>query len=274
MQQTFFPNEFLSKYKTFCGNDWTDFFTTIREKQPKSFWVNSNKSNPKEIEAFMQKNKITFKKYPFSYQAYFIDYQKPGDLKVFKEGKISMQEKAAMLPVLALAPTKKDYVLDACASPGMKTIHLSNMSQNVLAVDVNSTRVKSLLHNKEAYGLKNVKVMRTDVRNVKETFDKIMLDAPCSSEGLVRKKREALKGWSNKVVHRKAKIQKELIISCFDKLKENGEMIYATCSFAKEENEDIVNFLLEKREDAQIVPIKFVGIKVRENKLCPNTIRL
>jgi len=274
MQQTFFPHEFLTKYKIFCGNDWTDFFSTIREKQPKSFWVNSNKSNPAEIESFLKKNNITFKKYPFSSQAYFIDYQKPGDLSIFKEGKISMQAKAAMLPVLALAPNKKDYVLDACASPGMKTIQLSNFAENVLAVDVNSTRIKSLLHNKEAYGLKNVKVMRTDVRNVKEKFDKIMLDAPCSSEGLVRKRKEALKGWSQKLVLSKAKAQKNLILTCFDMLKPHGEMVYATCSFAKEENEDIINFLLEKREDAQIVPIKFEGIKVRENKWCPNTIRL
>jgi len=273
MKQTFFPNEFINKYKRFCGSEWPEFFTTLKTKQPKSFWINSKKSNSSEIESFLQKKSIPFKKYPFSNQAYYIDCTRPGDLTIFKKSKISMQEKAAMLPVIALNPNKKDYCLDACAAPGMKTIQLSNLAGKVVAVDVNSTRTKSLLHNKFAYDLQNVNVIRNDVRNIKEKFDKIMLDAPCSSEGLVRKRKEALDDWSQQLVLRKAKAQKDLIISCFDMLKPNGEMVYATCSFAKEENEDIVNFLLEKR-DAEVVPIRLDGIKIRENEWCKNAIRL
>ena len=175
MKQTYFPFEFVSKYKNYCGKEWGDFFSAIKVKQPKSFWINAKKSNPSEIESFLKTKSIPFKKYPFSEYAYFIDYKRPGDLVIFKKGKISMQAKAAMLPVLALNPTKKDYVLDACAAPGMKTIQLSNMAKEVVAVDVNSTRIKSLLHNKFAYDLKNVEIRRNDVRNIKEKFDKIML---------------------------------------------------------------------------------------------------
>jgi tRNA (cytosine49-C5)-methyltransferase len=274
MRTTYFPEEFLSKYKKFCGKEWPEFFKTIGEKQPKSFWVNSHKTNVNEITTFLKKQNIPFEQYPFSKQAFFIDYQKPGDLIIFKTGKISMQEKAAMLPVIALNPSKEDFVLDACAAPGMKTIQLSNMSGQVVAVDVNDLRTKSLLHNKITYNLTNTRVIRNDVRNIKEKFDKIMLDAPCSSEGLVRKRKEALKGWSQKLVNSKAKAQKNMIIECFDMLKPHGEMVYATCSFAKEENEDIVNFLLEKREDAKIMPVKIEGIKIRENKWCKNAVRL
>jgi tRNA (cytosine49-C5)-methyltransferase len=274
MQSTFFPKEFLIKYKRFCGNEWSDFYSAILEKQPKSFWVNSKKATPKEIESFLKKKNIPFKRYPFSKYAYSIDCKKPGDLSIFKEGKISMQAKAAMLPVVVLSPKDKDYVLDACASPGMKTIQLANSAKKVMAVDVNSTRIKSLIHNKDVYGLKNVEVKRTDARNVREEFDKIMLDAPCSSEGLVRKRREALKGWSNKLVIQKSRAQKDLILSCFDMLKPNGEMVYATCSFAKEENEDIITFLLDKRKDAATMPIQIEGIKTRENKWCKNCVRL
>ncbi len=274
MKSTFFPYEFISKYKQFCGGEWPSFFETIKQKQPKSFWINSKKSNPAEIESFLKQKNISFKNYAFSKYAYFIDYTKPGDLSIVKQGKISMQAKAAMLPLIALNPNKKDYVLDACAAPGMKTIQLSNMSQNVLAVDVNSTRIKSLQHNKDVYDLKNVKVARSDARNVKEKFDKIMLDAPCSSEGLVRKRKEALIGWSQKLVIEKSRAQKDLILSCFDMLKPKGEMVYATCSFAQEENEDIINFLLDKREDAKVLPVNFEGIKIRENKICANCVRL
>ena len=274
MQSTFFPPEFITKYKNFCGKEWPAFFSTIKEKQPKSFWINEKKAKPADIESFLKTKNIPFTKYAFSKYAYLIDYKRPGDLNIFKDGKISMQEKAAMLPVIALNPGKRDYVLDACASPGMKTIQLSNMSGKVKAVDVNSTRIKSLLHNKWVYDLKNVEVVRTDARNVKEEFDKIMLDAPCSSEGLVRKRKEALKGWSQKLVLQKSKAQKDLILSCFDMLKTKGEMVYATCSFAKEENEDIVNFLLDKREDAIVVPVRFDGIKIRENPWCEHCVRL
>ena len=102
-----------------------------------------------------------------------------------------------------------------------------------------------------------------------------MLDAPCSSEGLVRKRKEALNGWSQKLVLQKSKAQKDLILSCFDMLKPKGEMVYATCSFAKEENEDIINFLLDKR-DAKIMNVEKLlpRIKIRKNEWCENCVRL
>ena len=85
MQQTFFPREFIEKYKRFCGKEWIAFFDTIKQKQPKSFWVNIKKAKPIEIESFLKKKGIIFKNYPFSRQAFFIDYKKPGDLSIFKD---------------------------------------------------------------------------------------------------------------------------------------------------------------------------------------------
>ena len=274
MKKTFFPEEFIEKYSTLLGNEWNKFLETIKQKQPKSVWINTNKLGASIVHKKLSEKDIVFKKYIFSDQAFEIEMEKPGDLELFKRGKISLQEKAAMLPVIALAPTKDDYVLDACAAPGMKTIQLSNLAGKVLAIDVNSERIKSLIHNKGKYALHNVKVERTDVRNIKEKFDKIVLDAPCSSEGLVRKKRNALKGWSMEIVQRKSELQKELIIHCFDLLKNGGEMVYATCSFAPEENEEVVLHLLKERKDAKIIPVKLAGIKIRENKLCEHCVRL
>lgn len=274
MRKTFFPPQFLAKYKKFCGAEWDDFFGCIQKKQPKAFWVNTNKASVEEVKKSLAAQKVKFGQLPFHEQAFSIDMQKPGDLKEFREGKISIQEKAAMLPVLALAPTKKDYVLDACAAPGAKTIQLSNFAGKVLATDVNSTRIKSLLYNKKVFGLKNVNVARSDARNVGETFDKILLDAPCSSEGLVRKRMDALEGWSQGLVQRKAKVQKGLILSAFDLLKPKGEMVYATCSFAPEENEEVVKLLLDKRKNAEVLPIEFNGIKIRKNGMCENCVRL
>lgn len=274
MKKTYFPTEFIKKYQEFCGKEWDEFFSTIKEKQPKSAHINNKKTGNDEIYKKLAEKDIVFEKYDFSPECFEIKMQKPAELEEFKNGKISMQEKAAMLPVVALRIKEDDLVLDACAAPGMKTIQAANLAKKVVACDVNSERIKSLLHNKAKYGLNNVEVKRSDVRNIKEKFDKIILDAPCSSEGLVRKKRDALKGWSMELVKRKAKLQKELILHCFDLLKESGSIVYATCSFAPEENEEVVNFLLSKRKDANVEKVELNGIKIRENKLCKNCVRL
>ena len=280
-QKTFFPEEFIEKYKAQLGEEWPAFFSCIQRKQPKAFWLNTNKALPKETILSLENHGVNLKQLPFHSQAFSIDYERPGTLREFEFGKISLQEKAAMLPAIVLAPRENDLVLDACAAPGMKTIQLSTLMHDrgkIIACDVNSERIKSLEHNKAKYGLKNVEVKRMDFRNLlpeyKEKFDKILIDAPCSSEGLVRKDREALKGWSTKLVERKAQTQKELLVTAFELLKKGGEIVYATCSFAPEENEEVVLKLLDTNKGAEILKIELPGIKIRENHLCKNCVRL
>jgi 16S rRNA C967 or C1407 C5-methylase (RsmB/RsmF family) len=273
MKKTFFPKEFISKYSLFCRDEWDNFFKIIKTKQPKSFWIN-NKFEINKVLSSLKKQNVYFENYPFSKQAFFTNYARPGELNEFKEGKISIQEKAAMLCAVALNPSKNDVVLDACAAPGMKTIQLSNFSKKVVACEINKSRIKSLFFNKKKYFLDNVSIRNKDVLEENERFDKILLDAPCSSEGLVRKKRDALKNWSEALILRKSKKQRELILHCFDLLKPKGEMIYATCSFSKEENEDVVNFLLKNRPNAILRKVNLKGIKIRQNLLCKNCVRL
>jgi tRNA (cytosine49-C5)-methyltransferase len=274
MKKTFFPEEFIEKYSKFCKSEWKEFFETIRKKQPKSVWINTKKTHPDLIYKKLEEKNIFFKKYSFSEQGFETNLEKPGNLEEFKKGIISLQEKAAMLPVIALKINKYDVVLDACSAPGMKTIQASNFAKKVIAVDVNTERTKSLLHNKGKYALNNVIVKRMDVRNLKDKFDKIILDTPCSSEGLIRKKRGALKNWSQELVERKAIIQKELLSHCFELLKNGGELVYSTCSFSPEENEEVVLHLLKNKKNAIVEKIELEGIKIRENKLCENCVRL
>ena len=281
IKKTFFPDEFLDKYKSLLGDEWAVFFECIQQKQPKSFWLNSNKPNYSETISSLEKQKLKIQKLSFHPSAFSIDYERPGSLKEFENGNISLQEKAAMLPAVILEPCETDLVLDACAAPGMKTIQLSNLMNNkgkIIACDVNSERIKSLEFNLQKYDLKNVEAQRIDFRNLvekyKEKFDKILLDAPCSSEGLVRKDRDALRGWSEKLVERKATTQKELLIAAFGLLKKGGELVYSTCSFAPEENEEVVRKLLDTFSTAEVLKIEIPGIKIRENKLCKNCVRL
>ncbi len=276
MKTTYFPPQFLDKYRSLLGSEWELFFETIQKKQPKSFWVNTNKSTINQAIDSLKKKDVQLEQLSFHEQAFSTEYSTPGQLEEYDKGLISVQEKASMLPAVALNPTKTDEVLDACSAPGMKTIQLSNLAGKVLATELSDKRFDVLNKTKEKFGLENVSTKRVDFRNLKKNkeFDKILLDAPCSSEGLVRKKREALISWSPRLVQQKSAVQKNLITKAFDYLKKGGEMVYSTCSFAPEENEEVVNYLLSKKSSAEVVPIKLEGIKIRKNDLCKNCVRL
>lgn len=278
MNNTFFPNSFVKKYKELLGTEWDEFLKCISEKKPKCFWVNTNLATVDEVKNQLNKRGIIFEQLPFHPQAFEISMIKPGDLELYKKGFISLQEKASMMPAVALGVKENDSVFDTCASPGMKTIQLSNFvgKGNILATDVNSKRSNILKEIKTKFKLDNVEVKRIDFRNIKRNkrFDKILLDAPCSSEGIVRKSREALVYWSPELVRKKAAVQKNLITKAFDYLKEDGEMVYSTCSFAPEENEEVVLHLLKERKNASVEKIDLPGIKIRENLICKNCVRL
>ena len=285
MRKTYFPQQFLDKYQALLGKEWDAFFKAIKIKQPKAFWVNTNKASIGQVLRSLKEKGIHFEQLPFHNQAFLIDCQEPGHLEEYQKGWISVQEKASMMPIIALAPKKEDYVLDACAAPGMKTLQISNFAGKVLACDVHSKRMEVLKKIKMRFALLNVETKRIDFRNLKRNkrFDKIALDAPCSSEGMVRKRREALIDWSLALVERKAKEQKHLIVRAFDYLREGGEMVYSTCTFSPEENEEVVMHLLNERNGsagkeklglAVVVPVQLEGVKIRENELCPNCVRL
>jgi len=285
MRKTYFPQQFLDKYSALLGPEWDIFFETIKQKQPKSFWVNTNKTSVENVIESLTKKGIKTIPLLFHPQAFAIDYSEPGKLEEYQKGWISVQEKASMMPVAALNPKKTDKVLDACAAPGMKTLQLSNLAGEILATDVHSKRMEILDKTMKAFEMKNVTTKRIDFRNLKHNkrFDKIILDAPCSSEGLVRKKREALISWSQKLVEKKSIEQKHMIVRAFDYLAEGGEMVYSTCTFAPEEDEEVVNHLLKERNGvgekqklgkASVVLVQLKGVKIRENKNCPGCVRL
>jgi len=276
LKKTFFPRDFTEKYEKLLGEEWPAFLRSIEQKRPKAFWVNANLAKPEEVKESLEKRGIVCHQLSFHPQAFYLEYRRPSELPEYVEGKISLQEKASMLPVVALSPKKSDTVFDTCAAPGMKTVQLSNLAGKVLATDVHSKRFATLEKIKKNFRLENVDLKRIDFRNIKRNkrFDKVLLDAPCSSEGLVRKQREALLSWSPNLVLKKAAAQKHMIVRAFDYLKEGGEMVYSTCSFAPEEDEEVVLHLLAQRPEAEVVPVQLKGMKVRENKLCRNCIRL
>jgi len=171
-----------------------------------------------------------------------------------------LQEASSMLPVTALfhffTPSDAAILLDAAAAPGSKTTQMAAQMDNqglIIANEFSSSRIKMLHANIQRCGIKNVALSHFDARVfgqwLPDTFNAILLDAPCSGEGTVRKDRYAMKNWSQSSILEIAAMQQELILSAFHALKEDGILIYSTCTLSHEENQDVCHFLKNRFPD-------------------------
>lgn len=182
-------------------------------------------------------------------------------LEAYKKGNIYLQNLSSIMPAKILDVNSKDKVLDMCAAPGGKTLKLSEEMNNegvIIANEVNKIRYERLKFNLEKLGAKNVTPLNLDGRRLmniyKEYFDKILLDVPCSGEGTINiKNTKKLKLLKNTPF---VKVQRELIQSAFIALKKGGVMLYSTCTISPQENEEVVNYLLRRNKDAEVLPIK------------------
>lgn len=169
-------------------------------------------------------------------------------------GSVYIQNPASMLAPLALAPAMGDVVLDLAAAPGSKTLQLAAMvgaAGRVSAVEVVKPRFYRLLGNLKRHGADNVQAYLKDGRfvwrSVPERFDKVLLDAPCSSEGqFLRSEPESFRYWRPKKGREMARKQKSLLWSAVQCLKPGGRLLYATCTFAPEENEVVIDHVMRK----------------------------
>lgn len=210
----------------------------------------------------------------------------PGELGKSLEhllGFYYVQELASMLPPVLLECNPNDLVLDLCASPGSKTTQIACNMENkgkLIANEVSMGRLRILASNLERCGVSNTILVRKEgvalcnrLKNLGLSFDKILVDAPCSGEGTLRSTYKTYLMWNIKNIYSLSKLQKQLASASFELLKIGGEMIYSTCTHAPEENEEIVDYLLNKYGDSIEIcdlelPIKFKkGIKEWEGKI-------
>ena len=182
--------------------------------------------------------------------------------KVYHElGAYYIQEPSAMLVAHFLDAKPGDVVLDLCAAPGGKTVQTSLKMKNeglIIANDLSKSRANILLSNIERMGISNVVITSLDFdkyyQKFENYFDKIILDAPCSGSGMFRKSEEMKKDWTYEKVLKNAAIQKELISMSYKMLKEGGTMVYSTCSYSYEEDEEVIEHLLSTT-DAELINI-------------------
>jgi len=187
-----------------------------------------------------------------------------GNLVEHALGYIYVQEAASMIPPIVLDPKPGEKILDMCAAPGSKTSQIAQYMKNkgvLVANDINALRAKPLGLNLQRCGVANVIITMMRGQAIKnQEFDRILLDAPCSGTGTIRKSLKTVKIWNPGMITRLSHTQKQLIVKAFGLLKKEGTMVYSTCSCEPLENEAVVSHLLETVEGAKLEKIELKGI--------------
>jgi NOL1/NOP2/sun family putative RNA methylase len=254
--------DFVERVEKLIGKeDARKFFEICYTPTPDYIRCNTLKIKPdelkKRLESYGWKVTVPFEEYP---EIMLAERFGPGELGNSKEhllGYFYVQEVSSMLPMLALKPKPNEIVLDLCASPGSKTTQAAAMMENtgtIIANEVSMGRVGILNTNLERCGVSNVIVTRKEgvafcnqiLKKSKLRFDKILVDAPCSGEGTLRKSPKTFAMWNSNMIKKIAGVQRRLSEAALELLNVGGEMIYSTCTLSPEENEMIVNNLLEK----------------------------
>lgn len=201
------------------------------------------------------------------------------DSTLNENGEVYIQNAASWLPILALDPKDNETILDMCAAPGGKTSHIVQRAQNkaeVFANDNSRPRLHKLQANLARLGIDTVTYLLHDASKLTrqldaESFDKILLDAPCSGEGMMSiNSTKDFESWSVAHIKRLQQLQKKLIVQAWNLLKPGGTLIYSTCTMAPEENEAVVDYLLRHNDDAHLEPLDEIASQL-DNVIHPIT---
>ncbi|MBO1911051.1 methyltransferase domain-containing protein, partial [Microvirga sp. 3-52] len=194
----------------------------------------------------------------------------PSNTDSYKKGLITIQDESSMLPVNALDVEPGMRVLDMCAAPGGKTTHIAekmNDDGEVFAHDIHAHKIKLIQSNAERLGLNSIIPKSGDSRELvnlygESSFDRILLDAPCSGFGVIRRKPEIKYVKNESDIKGLLTIQAELLDTAEKLLKPNGIIVYSTCTVEYEENRGMVEMFLEKHENMELIPLP----NLHENK--------
>lgn len=231
--------------------------------------VNTLKIRVEEIQARLGKS-WDLTPVPWCGEGFWIQHKEGrkdvGNLAEHALGYIYTQEAASMLPPLALRPEPGELILDMAAAPGSKTTQIAQYMENkgiLIANDYTDARMKPLAINLQRCGVTNTVITKMEGQWFKRSgleFDRILLDAPCSGTGTIRKSLKTVYMWNPHMVRRLAATQRQLIEVAFNILKPGGTMVYSTCSLEPEEDEEVVSYLLNNHADASLedidLPIK------------------
>lgn len=253
------PNWFIKLVKSQYPDQWEKILEASNTKAPMWLRVNCQHNTRDQYQALLEKEGIKAQPHPQAKDA--LKLEKPRDvtkLPGFKQGWISVQDAAAQLAVDYLSPEKNELILDACAAPGGKSAHILERQPDVklVAIDADANRLERVEENLSRLKL-NARVLCADARYPEkwwhgEQFDRILLDAPCSALGVIRRHPDIKWLRRSEDIEVLAELQYEILTAMWKQLKSGGTLVYATCSISQQENTQQISRFLKHTPDAKL----------------------
>lgn len=254
------PEAFEERMKEMLGEEYPAFAQSYEKPRLRGLRVNTMKISPEEFERIAP---FPVKRVPWVENGFFYDNDVfPAQHPYYAAGVYYLQEPSAMTPASRLPVEKGDRVLDLCAAPGGKATELAAKLAGtgmLVANDASNSRARALLRNLELFGAKNVMVTAELPAKLTEVFssyfDKILVDAPCSGEGMFRKAQDVIGTWSPERVEYFASQQRNILENAYEMLVPGGLLMYSTCTFSPDEDEQMMAWFLEKYPDMELMDL-------------------
>ena len=251
------PESFKKRIKEQLGEEYEAYLQSFQEKSRNGLRINTGKLTPEEFEKI---SPFSLQEVPWVPNGYIYEGERPAVHPFYYAGLYYLQEPSAMTPASLLPIEPGDKVLDLCAAPGGKSTELAARlcGEGVLVSnDISNSRAKALLKNLELFGARNILVVSEAPNKLCEYFngyfDKILVDAPCSGEGMFRKSPAIIKNWEQYGTEYYHKLQQEILPQAVAMLKPGGYLLYSTCTFSPEENEGSVQEILDAFPQMKLV---------------------
>ncbi len=256
------PAAFEKKMKALLGAEFDEYTACFRNPRYYGIRVNTDKISVGEFRKICP---FKIRPIPWIENGFYYDGERESPAKhpYYFAGLYYLQEPSAMTPANRLPVHPGDKVLDLCAAPGGKATELGAKlcGQGMLAAnDLSNSRAKGLLKNLEVFGISNMLVINEEPGKLAgyfgEYFDKILIDAPCSGEGMFRKDKKMIRAWEEHGPEYFSRIQRGIVLKAADMLRPGGLLLYSTCTFDISENEEVIEYLLEERPEFKVQEIE------------------
>ena len=262
------PKAFEERIRRDLGDEAAQFLASYSLSPAKGIRVNTLKI---DVESFKKISPFALEPVPWAADAFYVDEQKPGKTVLHAAGAYYVQEPSAMCAAPLLDARAGELVLDLCSAPGGKGTQLAQAMRGegvIVLNEINFQRAKALSSNVERLGITNAVVTCASpdalAQKLGGAFDKVLVDAPCSGEGMFKKEQAAIPEWSVKNVKMCAARQSEILDCAAQLLAPQGSMVYSTCTFSREEDEEQVQSFVERHADMRLVKsFKLYPHKVR-----------
>lgn len=253
------PEKYKQEMAALLKEDLDDYLQAMEQKSFSCIRVNTLKIS---VEEFLKISPFELTPVPWCTEGFYVSSEeRPGTHPYYYAGLYYIQEPSAMAPAAVLDIEEGDIVLDTCAAPGGKSTALAaklNGTGLIVSNDISASRQNATVKNMERFGCDNGYVIAEDLNRLKDRFpaffDKILVDAPCSGEGMFRKEPSLITSWLEKDSSFYAPLQKEILKNAWTMLKPGGKLVYSTCTFAVEEDEAVIEDLMNSFDDVLLEP--------------------